>query len=51
MYVMYERLKLLEQNEIIERELVAEKPMEVHYRLTGKKNKFCEILCQIQGLD
>jgi DNA-binding HxlR family transcriptional regulator len=31
--VMYERLKLLEENEIIERELVAEKPLEVHYRL------------------
>ena len=49
--VMYERLKVLEENEIIERELVAEKPMEVHYRLTQKGNQICEIICQIQRLD
>jgi DNA-binding HxlR family transcriptional regulator len=48
---MYERLKVLEENEIIERELVAEKPLEVHYRLTQKGNQICEIICQIQRLD
>ena len=49
--VMYERLKLLEESEIIERELIAKKPLEVHYRLTHKGNQICEIISQIQNLD
>ena len=49
--VMYERIKLLEENEIIERELVTEKPLEVHYRLTPKGSQFCEIIELIENLD
>jgi len=49
--VMYERLRVLEENKIVERELVAEKPLEVHYRLTQKGKKICEIICQIQSLN
>lgn len=49
--VMYERLKLLEENGIIERELVAEKPLEVQYRLTQKGEKISELIDQIQDLD
>ena len=49
--VMYERIKLLEGNNIIERELVAKKPLEVHYRLTHKGNQLCEIIRHIQNLD
>jgi len=49
--VMYERLKLLEENEIIERELISEKPLEVHYKLTQKGSQICEIISQIQNLD
>jgi DNA-binding HxlR family transcriptional regulator len=49
--VMYERLKLLEENEIIERELVVEKPLEVHYSLTPKGNQVCEIIKLIKKLD
>jgi DNA-binding HxlR family transcriptional regulator len=49
--VMYERFKLLEENEIIERELIAKKPLKVHYRLTQKGNKICEIISQIKKLD
>lgn len=48
--VMYERLKLLEENGIIERELVAEKPLEVQYRLTQKGEKISELIDQIQDL-
>lgn len=49
--VMYERLKMLEENGIIERELVAEKPLEVQYRLTQKGKKIGQIIHQIQNLD
>ena len=49
--VMYERLKLLEENEIIERELISEKPLEVHYKLTQKGSQICEIISQIHNLD
>jgi len=49
--VMYERLKMLEENGIIERELIAEKPLEVQYRLTQKGEKISELINQIQDLD
>ena len=49
--VMYERLKMLEENGIIERELIAEKPLEVQYRLTQKGEKISELIKQIQNLD
>jgi DNA-binding HxlR family transcriptional regulator len=49
--VMYERIKLLEEHEIIERELIAEKPIEVHYRLTRKGKQICEIIRHIRNLD
>lgn len=49
--VMYERLKMLEENGIIERELVAEKPLEVQYRLTHKGKKIGQIIHQIHNLD
>ena len=49
--VMYERLKMLEENGIIERELIAEKPLEVQYRLTQKGEKISELINQIQNLD
>ena len=49
--VMYERLKMLEENGIIERELVVKKPMEVQYRLTKKGKKIGQIIHQIQNLD
>jgi DNA-binding HxlR family transcriptional regulator len=49
--VMYERLKLLEENGIIEREVVAEKPLEVQYKLTQKGKSIGEIIRQIQNLD
>lgn len=49
--VMYERLKMLEENDIIERELITEKPIEVRYRLTQKGDKISELINQIQNLD
>lgn len=49
--VMYERLKMLEENGIIERELITEKPLEVQYRLTQKGEKISELINQIQNLD
>ena len=49
--VMYERLKMLEENGIIERELIAEKPLEVQYRLTQRGGKISELINQIQALD
>ncbi|MGD9096636.1 MAG: helix-turn-helix domain-containing protein [Desulfobacterales bacterium] len=49
--VLYERLKVLETSEIIARELIAEKPMEVHYRLTRKGRRICAIIDQIKALD
>jgi DNA-binding HxlR family transcriptional regulator len=48
---MYERLKMLEENGIIERELIAEKPLEVLYRLTQKGEKISKLINQIQDLD
>jgi DNA-binding HxlR family transcriptional regulator len=48
---MYERLKMLEVNGIIERELIAEKPLEVQYRLTQKGKKIRELINQIRNLD
>ena len=49
--VMYERLKMLEENGIIERELIAEKPLEVQYRLTQKGEKTTKLINQIRNLD
>ena len=49
--VMYERLKILEKNGIIERELIAEKPLEVQYRLTRQGQKITDIIIQIKNLD
>lgn len=49
--VMYERLKMLEENGIIERELIVEKPLEVQYRLSQKGEKISQLINQIRNLD
>lgn len=49
--VLYERLKLLEEGGVLERELIAEKPVEVHYRLTDKGLKVCDLIARIKNLD
>lgn len=48
--VMYDRLKMLENQGIVERYLVQDKPLEVHYELTERGKKVSEIIAQIQSL-
>jgi len=48
--VMYDRLKMLEDHRIVERKLVQDKPLEVHYELTERGRKVSEIIVQIQFL-
>jgi DNA-binding HxlR family transcriptional regulator len=48
--VMYDRLKMLEDHRIVERKLVQDKPLEVHYELTERGRKVSEIIAQIQFL-
>lgn len=49
--VMYERIKMLEDNAIIRHELVSDKPLEVHYCLTETGRRLCDIISQIRHLD
>jgi DNA-binding HxlR family transcriptional regulator len=48
--VMYDRLKMLEDQGLVARELVQDKPLEVHYELTEKGKKVGEIISLIQSL-
>lgn len=48
--VLYERLHKLERFGIIRRELVREKPPEVHYLLTPYGERFIDILAAIDAL-
>jgi DNA-binding HxlR family transcriptional regulator len=48
--VMYDRLKMLENQGLVERYMVQDKPLEVHYELTERGEKVGEIIAQIQSL-